>query len=123
MYICFRGHKLSPKGRAELKIGRSRAKHCVEFHGDLRLSVAPQNPTKNTNLVASGSLLGCLWNVLGASWAVSGTVLGASWGVLGVSWGVLDASKRNLGPFQARLEASWARLGGHLARLARMFAF
>ena len=35
---------MSPKGRTELKIGRSRAKNCVEFHGNLRFSVAPQKP-------------------------------------------------------------------------------
>ena len=51
MYITehFRGHKLSPKGRAELKIGRSRANNCVEFHGNLRFSVALQKLKKKNN--------------------------------------------------------------------------
>ena len=50
MYIFFRGHKLSPKGRTELKIGRSKAKNWVEFHGDLHCSVAPQKtPQKCKN--------------------------------------------------------------------------
>ena len=39
-----------------------------------------QHATWGPNLVASGSVLGCLWSVLGASWAVSGAVLGASLG-------------------------------------------
>ena len=82
-----------------------------------------KNPTWSPNLVASGSVLGCLWSVLGASRAVTGAVLGASWGVLAVSWSVLGASCRHLGPSQARLGAYWARLGGFLARLARMFTF
>ena len=98
--------------------------------GDLKMgpnwpSRSPQekNPTWSPNLVASGSVLGCLWSVLGASRAVTGAVLEASWGVLAVSWSVLGASCRHLGPSQARLGAYWARLGGFLARLARMFTF
>ena len=59
MYICtyaqmyvtehFRGHKLSPKGRTDMKIGRSRAKNYLEFHGNLRFCVAPQKPMKKRN--------------------------------------------------------------------------
>ena len=82
-----------------------------------------EKSNKNPILVASGSVLGCLWSVLGASRAVTGAVLEASWGVLAVSWSVLGASCRHLGPSQARLGAYWARLGGFLARLARMFTF
>ena len=82
-----------------------------------------KNPTWSPKLVASGSVLGCLWSVLGASRAVTGAVLEASWGVLAVSWSVLGASCRHLGPSQARLGAYRARLGGLLARLARMFTF
>ena len=48
MYITehFRGHKVSPKGRTDMNIDRSRAKNCLEFHGNLRFSVALQNPMK-----------------------------------------------------------------------------
>ena len=42
----FRGHKFSPKGRTDVKIGRSRIETCIEFHGNLRCSVALQNPIK-----------------------------------------------------------------------------
>ena len=50
MYICFRGHKLSPKGRIDLKIVRSRAKKCVESHGHLRFCITPQKNTKNSKI-------------------------------------------------------------------------
>ena len=48
MYITghVRGHKLSPKGRTDMKIGPSRVKNCVEFHGNLRFSIAPQKSLK-----------------------------------------------------------------------------
>ena len=48
MYITehLRGHKLSPNGRTDMQIGRSKANKCVEFHGNLRFSVAPQKPMK-----------------------------------------------------------------------------
>ena len=42
----FRGHKLSPKGRTDMNIDRSKANKCVEFHGNLRFSIAPQKPMK-----------------------------------------------------------------------------
>ena len=42
----FRGHELSPKGRTDMKIGRSKANKCAESHGNLCFSVAPQKPMK-----------------------------------------------------------------------------
>ena len=34
-------------GRTDLLIGQSKAKHCKESAGDVRIGVAPQKPSKN----------------------------------------------------------------------------
>ena len=45
-YRQFSRHKLSSKGRTEAKIGPSKTKNCVEFHGNLRFSIGPQKALK-----------------------------------------------------------------------------